>query len=211
MTEKLLLTGFEPFDDFSINPSAELAKAMDSSRVGKYKVIGKVIHLDYTRALGEVRTAIKKHEPTVVIACGQAQRGAITFEKIAINAISTRRADNYGNTPGSDLIVDGGPPGYFTDLDVEYLAKVLQSNGVPAEVSYHAGTYGCNWLFYNLMHWRATGQLAARAGFVHVPPLTEQVIEKHSVLMPSMPLPTIIRSMRLLIEHLSKGSANTRS
>ncbi|MHA1771743.1 MAG: pyroglutamyl-peptidase I family protein [Candidatus Thorarchaeota archaeon] len=203
MTKKLLLTGFEPFDESSLNPSAELAKAMDSATVGEFKVVGKVLHLDYTRALDEIREAITTHKPSVVLACGQANRGAITFEKIAVNALNTVRGDNYENIPESDLIERDGPPAYFTDLDVNHLAESLRDEGIPAEVSYHAGTYGCNWLFYNLMHWQATGQLSARTGFIHVPPLPEQVIEKHAISLPSMPLPMIIRSMHIVIEKLN--------
>ncbi|MCF2138041.1 MAG: pyroglutamyl-peptidase I [Candidatus Thorarchaeota archaeon] len=202
MTKTLLLTGFEPFDGSSLNPSAELAKAMDDTTVGQFKIVGKVLHLDYTRALDEVRDAINQHKPSVVIACGQANRGAITFEKIAVNALNTMRGDNYENIPESDLIEKEGPPAYFTDLDVAYLAKSLRDEGIPAEVSYHAGTYGCNWLFYNLMHWRAMDQLTAQVGFIHVPPLPEQIIEKHTTTIPSMPLPMILRSMQIVIERL---------
>ncbi|EWM17685.1 pyroglutamyl-peptidase [Kutzneria sp. 744] len=48
-------------------------------------------------------------------------------------------------------------------------AKAMRDAGVPAAVSYSAGTFVCNHVFYGLMHLIATELPHVRGGFVHVP------------------------------------------
>ncbi len=202
MSETLLITGFEPFGGDDINPSAEIAKTLDGQTIGRFRVVGRVISLDYTRALDEVRRYLAEHRPSVILACGQGNRDAICLEKIAINAIDTSRSDNYGNTPENDLIVPDGPAGYFTLLDVHHLLGQLKKNEIPAIISYHAGTYGCNWLFYNLMHWITTGTLNAKAGFIHVPLLPSQAEKKDGGVVSSMSLDVMLDGIKIIIENL---------
>ncbi len=203
--ENVLVTGFEPFDDFEINPSAEVALSLDGGEIEGLTVVGAQLPLDYTSCLSEARRLIGETAPAVIIACGQANRGAITLERIAINAVSTQREDNYGNLPETDVIIPDGPAAYFSMLDVTGLAQRLREMGIPAEVSYHAGTYGCNWLFYNLLHWRHTGQISGVIGFVHVPPLPEQAIQKRTATLPTMRLDDEMRAIRTVIAETARG------
>ncbi|MHA2207303.1 MAG: pyroglutamyl-peptidase I family protein, partial [Candidatus Thorarchaeota archaeon] len=78
----------------------------------------------------------------------------------------------------------------------------LTKEEIPAAVSYHAGTHGCNWLLYSVMHRIETGEIDARATFIHVPPLPSQAIEKKSMTIASMPLEMIVRAVEIIIEHL---------
>jgi pyroglutamyl-peptidase len=199
----LLLTGFERFDDYSVNPSAELAKTMNGKKAGPFDIVGVVLPLSYQTALNLFTEAIDKAHPSFILCCGQAERGAISFERIAVNAIGTTRADNQGYTPESDLIVPDGPPAYFTSIDPHTLAKRLQEEGIPALVSYHAGTFGCNWLLYNVLHLISQGRLKARATFMHVPPLPSQAIEKSNMALPTMPLETLVRAVKVIAPLLS--------
>ncbi|MHA1247527.1 MAG: pyroglutamyl-peptidase I family protein [Candidatus Thorarchaeota archaeon] len=202
MTGTVLVTGFEPFDGFEVNPSAEVARSLDGEVVATYDVIGRVLPLDY-RSLGEtLERLVTEHRPDVVLACGQANRGAITLERIAINAVSTTREDNTGYAPERDLIIEYGPAAYFTTIDVHRLAEVLRTHGIPAEVSYHAGTYGCNWVLYFLLHRAAMDEQPERIGFVHIPPLPSQAIQKRLATLPTMGLTTSIQAIRLIITHL---------
>lgn len=194
----LLMTGFEPFGGYSVNPSAELAKAYDGKRVGPYSVVGIVLPLAFKAALDVFNQAVNKRSPDVVLCCGQAERGVITFERIAVNAIDTSRADNQGYTPESDLIVADGPAAYFSNIDPHPLVKRLQQEGIPALVSYQAGTYGCNWLLYNVLHLIAQGRLHAKATFMHVPPLPSQAIEKNNMSLPTMPLDILARAVTIV-------------
>lgn len=201
--KKLLVTGFEPFDDFTVNPSEEVAKSLDGRKVGDYSINSIVVPLDYTKAIGVVEEAISEFTPEVILCCGQANRAAISIERIAVNAISTKRSDNYENTPESDIIEFDGPVAYFANIDPLQLVQALVDSGIPAHVSYHAGLYGCNWLLYKIMEKIESGSLDAKATFIHLPPLPSQAIEKDMMSMATMPLEMQIEAMLTIIKSLS--------
>jgi len=145
---------------------------------------------------------LEKHTPRIVLCCGQANRAVITIERIAINAINTKKSDNYGNTPETDIINDKGAAAYFSNLDSHKLVAILRENDIPSEVSYCAGAYGCNWLLYNILHRIETEGLDIRATFIHLPPLPIQAIEKDMMTLATMPLELEVEALLTIIESL---------
>ena len=197
---KLLITGFEPFDGFTINPSEEVAKTLDGQRIGRYDIVSLVLPLDYKKALDLLDYALDKHEPKVVLCCGQANRAVITIERIAINILNTNRPDNYGNIPETDIINHEGPAAYFANLNPHRLVDILKENDIPAEVSYYAGAYGCNWLLYNLLQRIETNDLDILTTFIHLPPLPTQAIQKDMMTLATMPLELQVEALLTIIE-----------
>jgi len=198
----ILITGFEPFDGFTVNPSEEVAKTLDDQQINQFSIVGLVLPLDYKNALTILDVALKKHRPEYVLCLGQANRAAISIERIAVNAISTTRPDNYENNPKSDIIEPDGPAAYFANIDSFPLVQALLESGIPAQVSYHAGLYGCNWLLYNLMDWIETVSLDTKATFIHLPPLPSQAIEKDMMSMATMPLEMQVNAVEIIIKNL---------
>ena len=199
---ELLIIGFEPFDGFTVNPSEEVAKTLERQKIGKYNIVSLVLPLDYTKALDLLDYAMEKHKPKVVLCLGQANRAVITIERIAINALNTKRSDNYGYTPKKDIIDQEGPAAYFTNLDPHRLVKILKENDIPAEVSYYAGAYGCNWLIYNLMQRIETNNLDTLATFIHLPPLPSQAIQKDMMTLATMPMELEVEALLTIIGSL---------
>lgn len=198
----LLLTGYEPFDDYSVNPSAEIAKNLDSRKIGNWSIVGAVIPLDYKSAEQVLDDLIETHSPEIILCCGQANRAVISLERIAVNAINMSRADNKGYTPESDVIIPKAPAAYFSNIDLQPLVEALNHESIPAYISYHAGTYGCNWILFNILHKIALGEIDAKATFIHVPPLPTQAIEKKNMSLASMPLETLVRALEIIIQNL---------
>ena len=198
----ILVTGFEPFDGFKINPSEEVAKALHEKNIGQYSVIGLVLPLDYKNALDILDDAIAEHRPEYILCLGQANRAVITIERIAINVLSTKKSDNYDNLPESDIINYEGPAAYFANLEPQPLVQILKDNGIPAEVSYYAGAYGCNWLLYNVMHRIDHGGLETQSTFIHLPPLPAQAIEKDLPTLATMPLEMELKALVEIIKSL---------
>ncbi len=199
---KVVITGFEPFDGSSLNPSEELVKRLGGKRISRYQVIGEVLPLDYSKGLDIAKRAITEHKPKFILCCGQANRAAITLEFVGLNVRSTEREDNYGNRPKTPVINPSAPAAYFSTIDVHRIAIVLKEKGIPAGVSYHAGTYGCNWLLFSLLDWLPTSGLDSKVAFVHVPPLPEQAIEMNNLALATMPLDTITEAIEIIIESL---------
>ena len=198
--EKVVVSGFEPFDGYSLNPSSEVAKILDSKFIGKYEVKGITLPLDYKKADGILKEFITKHRPRYVLCCGQANRAAITLENVGLNVINTEREDNYGYKPDSYQINPGSPVAYFSTIDVHEIATRLKKEGIPAGVSYHAGTYGCNWILFVILDWLALSNVQSKAAFIHLPPLPEQAIEKNDLSLATMPLGMQFDALKIIIE-----------
>jgi len=197
----LMLTGFEPFDGYKSNPSEEATRALDGKSIGGYTVKGTILPLDYKRMSGMLDSALDA-KPDVVLCCGQAERGSVTIERIALNAVGTTRKDNYGNVPKRDVIDPEGPAAYFTSIDPFALVEHLTQEHIPAFVSYHAGVYGCNWAIYSVMRGIDTRGIPSRATFIHLPPLPQQALEKNNPNLPTLPLETSLRALRTIIKSL---------
>lgn len=200
---KILVTGFEPFDGFLTNPSEEIAKELDGKKINEHSINGIVLPLDYKNALNILDQALQKYQPDYILCCGQANRAVITIERIAVNILSTKKSDNYNNTPETDIINFEGPAAYFANLEPQPLVQVLRDKEIPADISYHAGTYGCNWLLYNVMQRIETGGFDTKATFIHLPPLPSQAIQKDMMSLATMPLDLQIEAIVEIIKSLS--------
>lgn len=89
-------------------------------------------------------------------------RAEISLERVAINLIDARIPDNAGKQPIDVPVVAGGPAGYFSTLPVKAAVQQLRRQGIPAGVSYTAGTYNCNHIFYGLRHYLETQHARVR-------------------------------------------------
>ncbi|MFI5357704.1 MAG: pyroglutamyl-peptidase I [Opitutales bacterium] len=172
--KNVLLTGFEPFGDERLNPSAEIARLLHGEVVAGHPVRGVLLPCVFNASLRELRRELDRGEPALVVCLGQAGgRGAITPERLAVNVDDARIPDNAGRQPVDRPVVRGGPAAYWSTLPIKAIVRRLALRGIPAEVSQSAGTFVCNHVFYALMH-ALRGRRAVRAGFIHVPWLPGQ-------------------------------------
>ena len=195
-TRPVLVTGFEPFAGGSINPSGEIARALDGRLIAGQTVVGAVLPCSFRAAPRELRRLLARHRPILVVCTGQAGgRTGITPERVALNVIDSRIPDNEGVRPVDRAVVRGGPVAYWTRLPIKAITAALRRRNIPAGVSQTAGTFVCNQVFYALMHrLRQTPQV--RAGFIHVPHLPGQAGSGE----PSLPLATVVDGMARAVE-----------
>jgi pyroglutamyl-peptidase len=197
---RILLTGFEPFERDTVNPSWEVARALDGWECEGARVKAVQLPCVFGRAIEALDAALTSQQPTLAIALGLAgTRMDITPERIAINIDDARIADNAGQQPIDLPVIAGAPAAYFSTLPIKALVRDLRAAGVPASVSNSAGTFVCNHVFFALMHRLATRpELAGtRGGFVHLPCLPEQAARLTGV--PSLALATQVEGMRVLL------------
>jgi pyroglutamyl-peptidase len=193
--KKVLLTGFEPFDGQSINPSEEIAREINEATIARHKVVGALLPCVFGAALKELKHQIKLHEPAIVICLGQAGgRAEVTPERVAINVDDARIPDNAGQQPIDKAIAKDGPVAYFSTLPIKAIVHELRRREIPAAVSQTAGTFVCNHVFYGLMHELALHRPEVRGGFIHVPFVPEQTTDK-----PSLPFETLTEAVRVAI------------
>ena len=198
----VLLTGFEPFDRDSINPSWEAVRALDGWRFelpggAAVQVHARRMPCAFGAALHALDEAIDEVQPQLVLAIGQAGgRSEITPERVAINVDDGRICDNAGCQPIDLPVIDGAPAAYFSTLPIKALVRELRAAGIPAAVSNSAGTFVCNHLFFGLMHRIATRPVPAglRGGFIHIPLLPEQAGRLPGG-RPSLSLGTVVEAL----------------
>ncbi|HEY3289473.1 MAG TPA: pyroglutamyl-peptidase I [Anaerolineae bacterium] len=200
---KILLTGFEPFGGSPVNPSIQVVNALASDPIENIVLHAAMLPVTQDSGPATLVHAIESFKPDTVLCLGQnSGRSALAIERVAINLMDYAIADNSGALVTDKPIVADGPAAYFVTLPVRALLSAIREAGVPAELSLTAGTFLCNQVLYTALHHIAMNALPIRAGFIHVPPLPEQVVER---LAPSMGLETSITGVRAALSYLSKG------
>lgn len=196
--KRILITGFDPFDKASINPAYEAVKLIPEMIKGVEIIKAEIPTVSY-KAIEKTKKMIDECAPDVVINVGQAGgRFGINPEKVAINLNDFRIKDNEGNQPLDCPIYEGAPSAYFTTLPVKAMAAKVKEEGIPAAVSYSAGTFVCNQVMYGVLHYITENKLPIKAGFIHVPYMTEQTIEMKN--QPSLSLSQIAKGLEVCIE-----------
>ncbi|MBB5205701.1 pyroglutamyl-peptidase [Inhella inkyongensis] len=172
MRRNVLLTGFEPFDGASQNSSWALAQGLHGHALASGRIVQAVqLPCRFGTALQRLEAALQDLRPSHILAMGQASaRTSLSFERVALNWIDARIPDNDGLQPVDVPVLPGAPAAYFSNLPIKTMVNAVRAAGLPAEVSYSAGSYVCNQVFYFLMH-RLRSRSRARAGFLHVPAL----------------------------------------
>ncbi|MHC5226812.1 pyroglutamyl-peptidase I [Enterococcus sp. LJL99] len=196
---KVLVTGFDPFGGDKVNPAYEAVKLIPEEVAG-----AKIIKLEIPTVFAEsgdvLKAAMKKEQPDIVICVGQAGgRAAVSLERVAINLAEARIPDNKGNQPIGVKLEEDGETAYFTSLPIKAMMKNIQEHGLPAYISYTAGTFVCNDIMYRLLYTIEREFPKVKGGFIHVPFEPTQVIDR-PVGTASMPIQTIADSLTYAIE-----------
>lgn len=201
---KILVTGFDPFGEEKINPAYEAVKLLPDNIAGA-EIIKLEIPTVFTRSVLVVEACIKNHRPDVVLSIGQAGgRSSITVEKAAINLAEARIPDNDGEQPLDQELQKDGETAYFATIPVKAIVNNIREHGIPANISYTAGTYVCNSIMYNVLYMAHKKYPDIRAGFIHVPFSTEQAAEKPDGTA-SMAIETISKAIEYAIEAIAEN------
>ncbi|MEZ6109800.1 MAG: pyroglutamyl-peptidase I [Pirellulaceae bacterium] len=193
---RVLVTAFEPYDVWSENASWLALVELTRDLPVRPEVTTRLYPVDYA----EMRKRLERDLAAgydFALHLGQAPGAAvIELESIGINAASI------GEVAGEcKPLVDDGPVAYRSSLPLGAWAVGLRESGIPARVSYHAGTYLCNATLY-LSHYIAERQrLATRSVFIHLPLETRQIIP-HPKPLASMPRQVMAQALRQILVNL---------
>ncbi|MFD0705153.1 pyroglutamyl-peptidase I [Alloscardovia venturai] len=201
----VLITGFDPFAKETINPSWEAVSRLDST-ISNANIIKLQLPTEFKSSREKLRTAIAQYCPDIVLSVGQAGgRSGITPELVAINFDDASIPDNAGYEPHEETIEREGENAYFTQLPIKKICVTLKKADIPSYISTTAGTYVCNHVMYEAQFLRSTEYPQLKAGFIHIPFLPQQVVDKPG--MPSLSLDDDVRGLTLAIETIVKELA----
>ena len=181
---KILVTGFEPFNGGTVNPSEQILKSLTAPE--GVTLIKEVLPVTFAGSTKRLQELFAEHKPNVVLSLGQAgNRPEICVERVAINLDNVRssngkteREDNAGAVTVDEPIAKDGAPAYFATLPVWDMIEAIQEAGVCGAASYSAGTYVCNHVMYTSLYEAEKHYPDMKAGFIHVPFLPEQIAER---------------------------------
>ena len=194
---KILVTGFDPFGGEKVNPALEAVKSLP------YEINGAELHWAviptvFYKSAEVLEAEIVRYQPDVVLCIGQAGgRAGLTPERVAINQDDARIPDNQGNQPIDTPIRLDGEAAYFSTLPIKAMVQAINEVGLPATVSNTAGTFVCNHLMYQALYLADKKFPHMRAGFMHIPYMIEQVINKPNTA--SMNLADIVKGIEATI------------
>lgn len=168
----ILLTGFQPFGEHAVNPTALLMERL----AGEEGVATAVLPVEYDACADRFAELVETHAPIAALSFGLAfKTDYILIERLAWNRDESPQADNAGVVREDAPIAADGPAAYGCGLPVPLLLQTLARAGLPVTFSDHAGGFVCNHLYYRARHLIETRGLDIPMAFLHVPPLPEQV------------------------------------
>lgn len=193
---KILITGFGPFNSFSFNPSEVLAKSLSEENEDVESRILPVIYGQGGKALLD---SLEEFDPDLIICFGlNGNISHIALEEVALNLRSSEIPDSSGRIFEDQPITTEGQLAYRTELPVIRIRKELRKKGIPAKLSYCAGTYLCNEVFYTLMTW--CSHHSKRGGFIHIPMASELIADDpKSYSIPHMSMEMILQAGRIIL------------
>ena len=208
---KILVTGFEPFNGGTVNPSEQIVHHLVAPE--GVTLIKAILPVEFRNSTFQLQELFREYQPDVVLSIGQAGgRAEISVERVAINIDSVKSSngskmlsDNAGDIPVDEPIEAEGASAYFTTLPLWKIVEAIQKKGIPAGISNSAGTYVCNHVMYVTLYQAAVKYPQMKAGFIHVPFLPEQIAHRNDKgRLAAMPLENMVSALQTALEVLAK-------
>ena len=134
--KKILVTGFEPFNGQTENPSKWLATTLEPPEGAEVERL--ILPVEFHGAARILEKAIDAVRPDILLSIGQAGNvPGISVERTAVNLDSSLSADglklladNSGFAPLDEPICPDGPAAYFSRLPVRSIVEALNAAGI---------------------------------------------------------------------------------
>jgi len=195
----VLVTAFEPYDRWKTNSSWLALVELTRDLPAGYKVVTRRYPVDFSTVKQRLADDLAANYD-YALHLGQAPgSGRIQLEAIGLNVGGSggQTADQFR------LLVDDGPVAYRSRLPLADWAVKLAAAGIPATVSYHAGTYLCNAILYLSCYLAEQMALRTQAAFIHLPlDLTQTTGLPQD--FASLPAATSAAAVRMILAELAE-------
>jgi len=186
---KILLSGFKPFANDFLNSSEELVNEVVKKN---HQLDSVILPVEFHKSFLVLKEHILNCQPNLLLMFGQATgRAKIGLEMLAVNWQQASIADEAGYRPLSVLAQSAGPMILKTQIPLEKF--VFEFVNEPIEISYSAGSFVCNDLYYRVL--REFPDLPSL--FIHLPPLP---LQKKEVSLASLELTVQAQTIRQIIQ-----------
>lgn len=196
----VLITAFEPYDRWQTNSSWLTLVKLTQQLPAEPTLVTRLYPVDFAAVKERLANDLRANHD-FALHLGQAPGSTrLQLESIAINmgGSSAQRADQFRP------LVEGGPVAYQSSLPLGAWAVRLREACVPAEISYHAGTYLCNATLYFSCYLSERMGLKTQSAFVHLPLDPVQTAEQAQG-MASLPTSLSAEGLRMILAELAAG------
>jgi pyroglutamyl-peptidase len=196
----VLITAFEPYDRWNANSSWLALVQLTQNLPREPAVTTRLYPVDFAAVKERLADDLAANHD-FALHLGQAPGSTrIQLESIAINVggSSMQSPDDYRP------LVEGGRVAYQSSLPLGPWAVRLREEGIPAQISYHAGTFLCNATLYFSCYLAERLGLKTQSAFVHLPLDVSQTAQQAADLA-SLPAATSAAALRILLAELAHG------
>lgn len=194
---RVLLTAFEPYDRWKANSSWLALVQLTQDLPKEPHITTRLYPVDFATLQARLAEDLAENFD-YALHLGQAPGSSrIQLEAIGLNigGSSSQSPDQYRP------LVDNGPVAYRTALPLSDWAVKLRRAGIPAQVSFHAGTYLCNATLYLTHYLIERSSVKTQSAFIHLPLDVSQVVnEPHGTA--SLPVSVSAQAVQLILEEL---------
>jgi len=199
----VIVTGYGAWAKTAENPAAMVLRALADLRWSACRFVPIEVPVRTSGLTEIVEDALLTHRPDIWLGLGVApETTAIHGEIVGINCRDFDVPDNDGVTLEGAPVIEDGEDAYFATLPVRGIVAAVKDAGIPAAVSYSAGTHLCNQMLYTSLHLIRRHDLQTRCGFMHVPYTPEFAVGLADAekVRPSMALPLMVEAARIAVE-----------
>lgn len=133
---KVLLTGFEPYREYSVNSSWVVAEEVATRGVVGVDIVAEQMPVSFSRVGEALHEAVEKHCPDVIIMLGQSGGSdRVKLERVALNMMDSKLSDNADYTPDEEPISTETPAALFTNTPIKTLRAAIEEQGISVKIS----------------------------------------------------------------------------
>lgn len=198
----VLITAFEPYDRWKTNSSWLTLVQLTHELPSEPAITTRLYPVDFSEVKRRLTEDLRANYD-YALHLGQAPgSGRIQLEAIGLNV-----GGSGGQSPEQYRpLAEDGPVAYRSELDLGEWSVALRRAGIPAQVSYHAGTYLCNATLY-LSHYIAQRTaIKTQAAFIHLPLDCSQTAGQREE-MASLPAGLCAVALRIILSELVRGDS----
>lgn len=194
--KSLLLTAFDPFAHYTMNPSWEVVQALPET-INNYHTHKLRLPNIFGLAPRLLLEEAQRVQPDVILMTGMnSGTTKIDINLAALNIKDALIEDNMGRKPWNEPILADAPAAYFATIPVHEIVRSLRAQKLPVQLEFASGGFVCNDIFYLTLH--AFHDTDTKVGFVHVPLLPEMVMDESMAL----PLEKTTEVLQAIIKEL---------
>jgi len=189
----ILVVGFGPFLNYTINPSELIVAELDGETINNAEIIGLQVQpnlSNFTESIEIVYQAIEDYNPDYVFSIGLAAK----FERIRIEKIGYNLKIEIKENSSLEKLIPNGRWLHISPFPAIKIVRELRKDGIPSQTSLYAGLSLCNGMLYSVLHYADVNDLDIKSGFIHVP------LHKTEENPDGMELQTMVNATRIIIQ-----------